>query len=249
MDNYDLIYSSVFFVFLYLCFHVMCIIGFVIFVRFVIRLIRKSTNRSYFKNSVVVIDSKESGSKSSAITKYYTEHRDVTKEQLKMFNTDNIDALKDYLYDIFYRFEQAYNNLDYSTMERLSTKQLFQNYYTGISLDLKFGKKRIIEDVERKKVILYEIDSTVAKQSASLMIEISYINYVVNGNGEIVSGYRNTPITEKFEVEFRKYFKSYETTKCRNCGAVVTGNKCEYCRTTVQEDTFRISAIRKIVEK
>lgn len=225
------------------------ILGFFIFIRFVFRLIRRNTNRNYFKNSVITVDRNDVTVKTSSAKKNYAEYIDVSKEELKRFNTENIDALKDYLYDIFYKFEQAYNNLDYSTMKYYSTKQLYQNYFTGISLDLKFGKKRIIEDIERKNVILYEVDSTIAKQSAALMIEISYINYVVDGNGEIISGYRNTKITEKFEVEFRKYFESHDINKCSNCGAVVTGSKCDYCRTPVQNDEFRINSIRKIVEK
>lgn len=243
------LYSLLLYVVSNLVFYTMFSIGFVIFISVFVKIIRRNKNKKYFKNSVVTIDKNDSKTRQSSSLKKYTEYKDVTKEDLKRFNTDNIDALKDYLFDIFYRFEQAYNNLDYDTMKFLSTKQLYQNYYTGISLDLKFGKKRIIENVERKKVILYEIDSTIAKQSAALMIEISYINYVVNESGEIISGYRKTPITEKFEVEFRKYFESHDINKCKNCGAVVTGSKCDYCRTPVQNDEFRINSIRKIVEK
>ena len=220
-----------------------------VFIRRALTLLLKSMNKKLFESSVVTIEKSTPNAKLSNFSKKYSEHVDVSDEELKMFNTDNIDGLKDYLYDIFYKFEIAYNNLDYDAMRLLSTKQLFKNYYTGITLDLKLGNKRIIEDIERKNVILYEIDSTVAKQSAAIMVEISYKNYVVNKNGDLVSGFRATPITEKFEVEFRNYFEYNDVTKCVNCGAVVTGKKCEYCRTVVSNNDFRICSIRKIVEK
>ena len=214
-----------------------------------IRKLRQVSSKKYFKDNVVVLNNYNAKNNKFSSSKNNGIYKDISKEKLSTFNTESLDAFKDYLYGIFYKFEQSYNNLDYSSMKLLCTKQLFQNYYTGISLDLKLGNKRIIESIERRKVILYEIDSTIAKQSASLMIEISYINYVVNQYGEIVSGYRETPIVERFEVEFRKYFDVHDVIKCKNCGAIITGNKCDYCRTIAQNEEFKISSIRKIIEK
>ena len=133
-------------------------------------------------------------------------------------------------------------------MKMLSTKQLFHNYYTGITLDLKVGKKRIIDDIKVKKVIIYELDSTVSKQTASTMIEISYFNYVIDGNGYIISGNREEKITEKFEITFRKDFENNSITRCPNCGANLTSNKCEYCKSVIKEEEFKISNIKRIIE-
>ena len=167
-----------------------------------------------------------------------------------MFNTDNLALLKDYFYDIFLRFENAYNNLDYNEMKILSTKQLFQNYYTGITLDLKIGQKKIINNIERKRVIIYELDSTIAKQTLSAMIEISYITYTINSKGYIISGSRDNMVTERFEVTYRKDFNKNvnDIIKCPNCGATTTGNKCEFCRTIIKNDEFKISSIKKIID-
>ena len=202
--------------------------------------IKRSSNQHYFKNNIVVTP------KSSAKKNIYI---DISKDQLALFNTDDIDGLKDYFYDMFYRFEVAYNNLDYNIMRSLATKQLYQNYYTGISLALKAGRKRIIEDIERVNVIIYEIDSTLAKQVLLAMIEISYKNYVVDKNGNVITGRREEKIRERFEVTFRKDFERQTVSKCPNCGASITGNKCEYCRTVLQDVEFRISNIKRIVEE
>ena len=176
-------------------------------------------------------------------------YNDVSKEALQKFNTDDINSLKDYFYGMFLEFENAYNNLDYNMMKILSTKQLFQNYYTGMSLDLKIGKKKIISDIEKKKVIIFELDSTIAKQIASVMIEISYFNYTIDKNGYVISGSRNQKITEKFEVMFRKDFERKDITECPNCGAEIIGNKCNFCRSTVKNVEFKISSIKKIVDE
>lgn len=218
---------------------------------FIFKLIRNSikrkSNHDYFKNNIVI--NKKIETKSGTGNKYQRTYNDVSKSDLAKFNTDDINSLKDYFYDMFLEFENAYNNLDYNMMKILSTKQLYQNYYTGMSLDLKVGKKRIISDIEKKKVIIFELDSTIAKQIASVMIEISYLNYTIDKNGYVISGSRNQKTTEKFEVMFRKDFEREEITKCPNCGAEIIGNKCSFCRSTIKNIEFKISSIKKIVNE
>ena len=213
-------------------------------IKTIINSCQRKANHNFFKNNVIYNYQYELNSNNKKNNIY----KDVTKTALARFNTDDIDSLKDFFYNKFLEFENAYNNLDYNAMKILSTKQLFQNYYTGISLDLKIGKKRIIKDIEKKKVILFEIDSTIVKQVASLMIEISYINYMLNKNGYVISGNRENKVTEKFEVIFRKDFSREEITKCPNCGAAITGNKCDYCRSIIKNEDFKISSIKKIID-
>lgn len=209
--------------------------------------IKRKTNRNYFKNNIIV--NKKIETKTGKGNKYQRTYNDVSKSDLEKFNTDDINVLKDYFYGMFLEFENAYNNLDYNMMKILSTKQLYQNYYTGMSLDLKVGKKKIISDIEKKKVIIFELDSTIAKQIASVMIEISYLNYTIDKNGYVISGSRNQKITEKFEVMFRKDFERKDITECPNCGAEIVGNKCNFCRSTIRNVEFKISSIKKIVDE
>ena len=77
-------------------------------------------------------------------------------------------------------------------------------------MNLKVGKKRIIENIEPKKIIVYELDSTIIKQTISAMVEISYVNYMINKNGYVISGNREKAITEKFEIVFREDLEKEE---------------------------------------
>ena len=45
---------------------------------------------------------------------------------------------------------------------------------------------RIIDNIERKKVIIYELDTTTLKQTAGVMIEVNYINYMVDKKDEML---------------------------------------------------------------
>lgn len=214
-------------------------------IKIIFNLIQRIKMHKYFKSNVVNNNIKY---KKDYNYNKKSKYNDVSKEKLLKFNTDNIDGLKDHIYNIFFSFEKAYNNLDYNMMKILSTKQMFQNYYTGISLDLKVGKKKIIENIERKNVVIYELESTSFKQAISAMIEISYITYTIDQNGYVISGARDKKINEKFEVIFIKYFDQKNITTCPNCGANIDGNKCNYCRTTLKNEEFKLNSIKKIIE-
>ena len=220
--------------------------------KFIINTFRRKKVHDFFKNNVIYNQENTVCNRMTVrgkSNKYKRIYNDVTRDKLIKFNTDNINELKKYFYEKFVQFEQAYNSLDYNTMKILSTKQLYNNYYTGITLDLRAGKKRVITDIENKKVILFELDSTTIKQVASLMVEISYFNYTLDKNGYIISGSRENKITEKFEVEFRKDFERKDVLTCPSCGAKVVGNKCDYCRNPIKNVDFKISSIKKIIEE
>jgi len=248
MDYTDTILAESMFIMLAYVIEVIINIAVWVFIfRIISNSFKRKSNRNYFKNNVII--NKKIETKTGKGNKYQRTYEDVSKSDLEKFNTDDINSLKDYFYGMFLEFENAYNNLDYNMMKILSTKQLFQNYYTGMSLDLKVGKKKIISDIEKKKVIIFELDSTIAKQIASVMIEISYFNYTIDKNGYVISGSRNQKITEKFEVMFRKDFERKDITECPNCGAEIIGNKCNFCRSTVKNVEFKISSIKKIVDE
>ncbi len=214
-------------------------------IRIVFRIIKQTINIAFFKKSVIK-NTDDFFKPNKEVT--FKDFKDVDKDKLAIFDTDDINKLKDYFYEMFLNFENAYNTLDFNKMHDLLTNQLYQNYYTGLSLNMKYGEKKIVENVKKKNMLIYDIDSTSYKQVVCTIIEISYISYTTNKNGQIIKGSKEHPITEKFEVIFRKDFQKNPITKCPNCGATVINNICEYCRTTLKNEKFKIHSIRKIID-
>lgn len=214
-------------------------LGIIVYIIYVssINELKRNETKKYFSNNVV----KYGG---NAIKGY----KDVSKEKLEEFKISDINELKDFVYQNFLEFENAYNDLDYTVMRKLSTKELFHNYYTGITLDLKTGRKRIIKNINKKKVIIYSLFSSPIRQTIVAYIEIEYINYTIDKNGDVISGLRNEPTAEQFEVTLRKDYSKEDILKCPNCGANIIENKCPYCRTLVNDVEFKISNIKRIVK-
>lgn len=215
----------------------------VLAIKNIINKIKRKNSIDYFKNNIV------SNLNISKNNNFNTnKYIDIDDEKLKEFNVDNINKLKNHLFKIFVDFETAYNNLDYDIMKGLSEEVLFNNYYNAIILDLEYGNKRIINDIKKENIIIYNRTITTFKQELNAMIKISYIDYTINKKGTIVKGNRNNKKTESFEVNFIKRLKEKEITNCPNCGAVINGFKCEYCKTMVKNTDFKISSIKKIVD-
>ena len=205
----------------------------------IISQLRKNKSNQAFKNNVIKTSKDKEGL--SKIT------QDVDKSKLEPLDIDDINKLKNYLYQIYFDFEKAYNDLDYNTMLNTSTPKLYNAYHTNIMLNLKCGQKKIIENTKLIKCIVYDILCTNRKQVISTIIEVENVSYMQDYNGKVVSGSVN-PIKEKFEVIFIKNYAADTSVTCPNCQASVSGNKCEYCGTEVRNSEFRIDSIKKIVD-
>ena len=200
----------------------------------IIYIIQRNKNKKVFK-SMIISDKKK-------------DYSDINQSKLNGFEITDISKLKIYLYDIFYRFETAYNNVDYNTMFNLSTSQLYNLYHTNIVLNLKFDEKKIIDQIKLNKMYIIEAYASKYKQVLTTVIDISYINYTIKSDGKVISGSPTKLINEKFEVTFIKNFDTKHEYRCPNCGANVKGTTCEYCKSTITDNgEFRIDSIKKIV--
>lgn len=204
----------------------------------IISQIRKNKSNKAMKNNVI----NASNNKEDFKKKY----KDIDQEKLRELDIDDLNKLKAYLYEIFYKFEKAYNDLDYNTMINTSTAKLYNNYHTNIVLNLRCAQKKIIENIELKKVTVYDIFCTTRKQVISTIIEIENISYMMDHQGKIISG-KTSHVQERFEVLFVKNYDNNASIKCPNCGASVSGSECEYCGTKVRNNEFRIDSIKKII--
>ena len=247
MENIEVILNNITggFIITYVISILLFIFVWVTIIKIVFRIIKQTINIAFFKKSVIK-NTDDFFKPNKEVT--FKDFKDVDKDKLAIFDTDDINKLKDYFYEMFLNFENAYNTLDFNKMHDLLTNQLYQNYYTGLSLNMKYGEKKIVENVKKKNMLIYDIDSTSYKQVVCTIIEISYISYTTNKNCQIIKGSKEHPITEKFEVIFRKDFQKNPITKCPNCGATVINNICEYCRTTLKNEKFKIHSIRKIID-
>jgi hypothetical protein len=176
------------------------------------------------------------------------QYTEITPDKLEGFDINDLSKLKVYLYDIYSKFENAYNTLDYNTMYNVCTEKMYNLYHSSIQLDLKFDEKKMIELQQLDNMIIYDTYTSKYKQVVYTVITVKYINYTMKSDGTIVSGSPTKPVKESFEVIFIKQFKQDGKYRCPSCGASVQGAICDYCKTKIDAcDEYRIDSIKKIV--
>lgn len=202
-------------------------------------IMKKANNAKYFRNNIV-----------NFTNGYRPEQKyiDIDTNKLSEFNVSDLAAFKNYFVNIFINFKKACNNLDYELMQSVTTNQIYQNYKTGIDLDLKDGNKKVLDDINVNKIVIYDLKSSDTNQTVYTMIEVSYFSYTIGKNNTVVKGDRTKKITEKYEVDFKKTFITEEKTNCPNCGSILKEGICQYCKTSIHNVQFEISSIKKIIE-
>ncbi len=201
--------------------------------------LKKRKNNKKFKSTLINNEDYLNNLKSG-------KYCDVKPFELSAFDIRDIDKLKSFLFDIFVKFENAYNNLDYNAMYNLSSKKIFNMYYSSIECNSKSDEKRIIKDIEKNRMIIYKVSSSEERQMIFTMVEVSYINFVQNMNGKIISGSPTKKIKESFEITFLKSYGDKDLFRCPNCGANLKGTTCEYCNSKVNNCEFKIDSIKRI---
>lgn len=175
------------------------------------------------------------------------EYKELTKSRYENeLKINNVEAFKNHLWEIFKTFGNAYNDLDLITMKNYTSDELFNQYDTGIKMDIKNGIKNIIRDIRKERFIVYDASSSENKQVINVMIDASYISYSISTNGLIQSGFRDNRVRTKFEVVFQKNFKHIDYKNCPNCGAPLINHRCEYCKTYANSSEYIITSIKKI---
>ncbi len=210
------------------------ILTFAIIISVIVRAAKRNRVNNYFQQNV---------------TYEKKDYTDVPKKVLSQFGIDEIEDLKKHLYKIFVDFEKAYNSLDYSKLKDLATEDVFNNYHTRMVLESESGKKRIIDGITRRNMIVYDIIAHKYVLEVKTIIEIDYMDYTLDSEGKLIKGDNTKKLTEKFEVIFKKQNYKKTFTNCPNCGAPLEGNtKCKYCNTALRDVTFLIASLKKVIQ-
>ena len=207
---------------------------------------KKNKNKKYFKSTII---NKNGNITNGLFNNIQDTYVDINDYKLEWFDTNDINVLKKHFGNLFIDFEKSLNNLDYNTLYNICTPSLYELYHSDLTVNLKLGNKKIIDNVSIEKMVIYNTTKTEEEQKVYVMLEMKSNSYTMNSSGKIASGSPMLPLKEEFIVVFIKKLKKKDTdqSRCPNCGATVTSTRCEYCKTEFKQYDFKIDAIRKLV--
>lgn len=199
-------------------------------------IIKKKQNKTALKKTIITR------------SPVYDSFVDISSYKLEHFNTNDLPVLKAYFGDIFIQFEKAYNNVDYNALYNICVPSLYELYKSDISIKLKLGEKKIIDDPSIEKIAITNSIKNDDQHEVQVMIRLKSKSYSITDTGKVISGNAVKPVEEDFLITFVRTFNkdAKETLRCPNCGATINSSKCEYCNTEFKQYDFKIYAINKL---
>ncbi len=146
--------------------------------------------------------------------------------------------LLDILEKKFVDVQNAWMNFDYSALEKLCTKELYESYKSDLEILNSKGQKNVMSNFKRCSIDITDIKEENGLVTVSIYLHMSFYDYVIDVNSDkVVRGKANFVHHNQYRIDY-VISKNYEG-KCLNCGAEINGEaKCPYCNTPVS-DTYK----------
>ena len=142
--------------------------------------------------------------------------------------------LLDDFYEIFVMIQKAWMNFEYEVLEEYCSNELYKEYVTDLEELKKEHCKNIMNKFELKNSTIRNIEKIKNRIVIDAYLEVSFYDYVINEETKnVVFGNKKEKVDNNYDLEFIIDLDDVE--KCPNCGAPVTGRKCEFCKTVMEK--------------
>jgi len=136
--------------------------------------------------------------------------------------------LLDDFYEIFVMIQKAWMNFEYEVLEEYCSNELFKEYIADLEELKREHCKNIMNKFELKNSAIRNIEKVKNRIVIDAYLEVSFYDYVINEETKsVVFGNKKEKVDNNYDLEFIIDLDDVE--KCPNCGAPVTGRKCEFC--------------------
>ena len=176
---------------------------------------------------------------------------DISNEELqKYLPGENLEALKNKLFDVYKNVQLAWMNFDYDKLKDLCTDELATTYISQLEM-LKIKKgQNIMSDWSFDGAKVTKITEDNGNVFITAIVDTRFYDYVINTETNIImQGYKQIKVHNIYEMVYVVNKSLIEgKIKCPKCGAVITPNKtgkCEYCRTTISTTNNKIVLSKK----
>lgn len=205
------------------------LIFFIIIVLIIIMVSSKGKNKSI----------KSTHTYSTYSRKIYPMDYNIIKNVLPEFNSDDFLAKA---YNIFINVQNAWMNLDYESLRKYLSDELFNTYKSQLkALDLQ-KQKNIMKSFDKLDIGITNFVHSDNKYTITVELIVSFYDYVVNKENTIVRGTDRRKLTNHYELTFISSInKNNKSNKCPNCNAPLdssSSNICPYCKSTIISEHY-----------
>lgn len=178
-------------------------------------------------------------------SKYIPEYKysPIDEEYIKKYIDDfNKQKFLDDAYQIYLDTQKAWSNFDTKSLRNLLTDELFNTYNMQLKALKAKKQKNIMSDFALEKIDTTAINVSNNQITMKVVLEVSFFDYVVDTNNNVLRGNKNHKVSVTYELTFVSTINKKETKNCPSCGAPINKNSasnvCEYCNSTLVKNTY-----------
>jgi len=159
---------------------------------------------------------------------------------------NEIELLKNDLFNIFISYENAYSSFNYEELKNICTEEHFNFVFTELEKQKKYNKKRILENFTLNNFKILNTSNSNNIQKISTAMDISLIDYTIDETFNFLAkGNKTIKVQRLFNISFTKELSETNPRKhCPKCGAPLSLflSNCSSCNTLIANNQFRIDS-------
>ena len=166
----------------------------------------------------------------------------ITEDEIKAIIPDfNKQAFLNKVYQMFIDVQNAWMNFDYDVLRKNLTDELYNTYTSQLKALEALNQKNVMEDFHKISIDISDFNYTNDSFTIKVELIVSFFDFVVNKNNQIMRGTNNRKNTNHYELTFISTRNHNNQNKCPNCGAPlqnVASSTCSYCNSTIVSNNY-----------
>ena len=213
-------------------------IAFLIIMAVIIYVLRNSTKNSNGTNNHITADIYPS----------------ISEEEIRAFLPEfNKQEFLNNAYNIFINVQNAWMNFDYDELRKYLSDELYNTYKSQLRVLNAKKQKNLMSDFVKFNMDITKLDNVDNKTTLTVELIVSFYDYVVDANNNVVRGNKSRKLTNHYELTYicSKNVKN-KSNKCPNCNAPLENNNsnvCPYCNSTIVSEHYDWVLSKKEIKK
>ena len=203
---------------------------------------------------VVIVENKVNEKNKDVAYQQQKIYPSVPEEEIRKYISDfNKELFLNNAYDIFVNIQNAWTNFDYDSLRKYLSDELFNTYKSQLRVLNAKKQKNMMHDFVRYNMDITSINNIDNKTALTVELIVSFYDYVVDKDNNVVRGTSSRKITNHYELTFIcSKNTNKKANKCPNCNAPlenIASNVCPYCNSNIVSEHYDWILSKKEIKK
>lgn len=159
------------------------------------------------------------------------------------FDSKLTKNLEPQIIEIFKKIQNAWSNLDLSSVREYLSDELYNSYSMQILKLKENGQRNIIKNIIVTDINITSISKYSLEKTIKCVLTVMLRDYIIDSEKKVIRGSKNIIYENTYELTLN--YKLENIDICPNCGANIEGKICKYCTAIIPNNKMSLSLSKK----